>query len=151
MQKVLDRLQHPEEHQPNAYAGGKKHREPSDRGILGDGLPSADPYLAERGDSHTQAEQHGEVGGEQEQPVEPGGEPGPGIPKDLGRPLREQQRAEDKDDDGECGNREDRLVDIRTRYPGIAPSAPVAGSVVPPRVLGHLAHASFATDLALRL
>ena len=52
IQKVLDRLQHPEEHQPNAYAGGKEHREPTDRGILGDGLPSADPHLAERGDCH---------------------------------------------------------------------------------------------------
>ena len=89
IQKVLDRLQHAEEHQPDAGAGGKEHGAPTDKGILGNGCPPAEPHLAERGDDEKQAEQHDEVGAQQEQPVELGGEPGPGIAKDSGRPLRE--------------------------------------------------------------
>ena len=46
--KVIDRLQHTKEHQPDAHTRGEQHREPPDIAVIGGGVDPADTNAAQK-------------------------------------------------------------------------------------------------------
>ena len=60
--EMIDRLEHAEEHQPDAHAGREQHREPAAIGVVGARVGTTQPDPAQRRDDQVQAEQHEDVG-----------------------------------------------------------------------------------------
>ena len=106
---VVDRLEHAEEHQPDAHAGREEHREPADIGVIGLGVLAAQPDAAPGADDQEQAEQHEDVRREQEEPVEGAGQRGPQPAEEALGLLGQRQRVEHEGHDGEPGDQKTGL------------------------------------------
>ena len=111
---MIDRLQHPEEHQADAHAGGEQHREPADVAVLGFRLLSAQPDLAERRDDQHHADDDEDVAGGQEEPVEAGRQGAADVVEDRADLVLEGQRQHHESDDHQTGDQEYRIVDVQS-------------------------------------
>ena len=109
---VIDGLEHAEEHQADAHAGREQHREPAGVAVVGARLLAAEPDAAPGADDQEQAEQHEDVGGAHEEPVEGAGQRRPQPAEERGRLLGRQQRVKHESDDRQAGYQEDRIVDV---------------------------------------
>ena len=105
-------LRHAIEHQPDAHAGGKQHREPAGVGIVGFRLGSAEPDLAERRDDQRQRQKDEDVTRRQEKPVKAGGQCRPQPAEKFTCFRRQCQRIEDQQNDAAGRDGEDRVMDI---------------------------------------
>ena len=112
--EVIHRLQHAEEHQADAHAGGEQHREPAGIGIVRHRILSAepDPAVGRYGDDQT--EQHEQVGRGHEQPIECRGQPDAQAAKHVGGAVAEDQRHDDECYDGDRRHEEHRVVYVET-------------------------------------
>ena len=75
---------------------------------------SAEPYAAERRHQEHQAQEDEDVAGAHEHPVERRGQPGVECVEDAGGGVPERQYRGNECDDGEAGDDEDRVVDVKT-------------------------------------
>ena len=64
----------PVEHQANAHAGGEEHREPSEIAVVRCGFRSAETDSPERREDEADADDHEDIAGQQEEPVEIAGQ-----------------------------------------------------------------------------
>ncbi len=115
--EMRDRLGDAVEHQPDAHAGREQHREPASIGIIGRRLLPADADAAQRGDDQEKAQEHEDVAGEQEEPVERRGDRLPQPTEELLRRARQRHRQEDERKHCKARYDEDGIVDVETEWP----------------------------------
>jgi hypothetical protein len=109
---MAQRFRNAIEHEADAHASGKQHREPGHIAVVGQRIRPTKSDATERRHDQTQADQHEEIACQQEEPVEMSREeiaqPGEGR---LERGL-EGERQECEQDDGNGGDAKDHIVDI---------------------------------------
>ncbi len=115
--EVRDRLGHAEEHQSDAHAGGEQHGEPAGIGIVRLGIHAAEADTAKRRDHQRQGDQHEDVAGGQEEPVEGRGHRRAQPAEELAGLFRQGEGEEDEGDDRQSGDQEDRVMDIQAEGP----------------------------------
>jgi hypothetical protein len=109
---MVDRLGHAEEHQPDAHAGREQHREPAGVGVVRHRVGAPEPHRAERRDDQHQPEQHEDVAGEQEEPVEVRRQPVAQADEEACRPFGKHQRPDHEDEDPDARDQEHGVVDV---------------------------------------
>ena len=117
--EVGDRFRHPEEHQADPDAGREQHREPRPIGVLRPRVWTAQADPAEGRCQKRQAEQHEDVGGGHEHPVERRGQPRIEGVEETRRGVPEHERSGHERDDGEAGDDEDGVVDVQAEGPDV--------------------------------
>ncbi len=113
---VIDRLEHAEEHQADAHAGGEQHREPAGIAVIRRRVLPAQPDPAHRREQQHQAEDDKDVRGAEEEPVEGRGQRRAKPAEELGGRILEHQRCKDEQDGGKSRDQEDRVVDVQAEW-----------------------------------
>ena len=116
---VVRRLEHAEEQQPDADAGGEHHGDPAGVGVVRLGVLAADPDRADRQEDERQAEEEDDVDGEDQEPVELAGQERPEPAEERGRRLLVGQGEKHERDDHQARDQEHRVVDVEAERPDV--------------------------------
>jgi hypothetical protein len=110
--EMAQRLADAIEHQADAHARGKKHGKPARQGEIRRRLGAAQPDRAQRRQDQAKAQQHEDIAGDQEEPVEIAGDHVAQAGKEGPQHRGEQQGRPGEQHDGRGRDHEDRVVDV---------------------------------------
>ena len=118
--KVIHRFQHAVKQQADCDSRRIDHGKPSDSGVLGHRVRTAEAHFSHPRENQKNAEQYVYVAGAHEKPVKLGGNPDARHPQHFRRFVLKQQRPDYESEYGDPRSHKYRNVYIKTEYLNIS-------------------------------